>query len=1295
MKTHTWKKLGIILGILALVLIIIGIVTPMLLDLNRYHGFIVSEVEKAVGGKVKLGRISWGIAHRIWLEVDGFSIIDASAFPGEVKLTRIYTSVSIPQLLTKRVVVKNLQLESSEVKFRLESETKNTGPPTDSPKSAGVHLPVEIEIQQLAVAVKRLELEDALSLPGQTLVHVFSNVVLKATNIAPEKVMTFNIAFQDKSPSGLGALKAQGTVRGLTKTLSLENPDLKLKAILEELHVDAIKPYLKNSRLKNQLSGSISMEVNYEGDLGQNLRAQGAIDFSKLTYSNPSLWDTALPGRNTTVTFQINLDPQNLTAEKIALKLGTLSLDARGVLHSWNKEPVIKNAEFSSDLPLVDLIPLIPWKQIGKNAGVIRPILEEGGRIALNKLILPEISLSKLPATVFDLVSGIEMTAQVSGVSIQPTPIIPKIQNIEGTVQLANGIAQVQGLTARIASVDLPPISAKITNLLEKPKIDANINGRIKLDAIADEKFQKLLENIGLEKVGGAADFDLTVELETARPADFQLQGDIGLKDFRIKTVYTPAVLHGLNAKVDIKPAVVNISQASAIVTLPAAATSADDHFRLDIQGHVDDWRSKPSITLQNLKTSQISLPLLALMVPWEKLGQSVKPVKEILDAGGFIAIEALSLPAIDLSKLPKDLKHLLPRVKFATSLTDITVPRSLSPIKIEGITGRVNLEKNVLVAENIHSRLGPIALPTLNIHITDIATEPKGTIRVKGPLQVAVAGNAQIEKLLMQHGLKRLTGSADVDMRADFDQRRPKDWTANGSLVLKGVRAETHPANVVLENLEGSVKFNRKKVFNITAQDLSAQINQASVKMSGKFINVGAPNMLIATKAYAKQLDLSHLAEFIPTLKDLKLSGKLDMNLDVHVPYATPFKSRLTGTLTTGNVGFQMVTADLAVENGNSQIVLDGDSANIKAMTLHVNDQKLTVSGQVSNPVEPKVKMLVTTPDLNLDRLLPPDKAAKPSSTPSKGEEDQSAKKSATDKKTGKAELPPMARKLTADLQVKAGRGQYKGMQFEKLNLNLLYKRGVIESYDVNLDIDKGHIATKGSADLRDLDHIRFALNPNISALPLEKVTPAFGIDNFPLNGPLTLKGQLRGRTGSTREILGSLNGEVGATLGPGNLHKVGTAGTFIAKLSSMAHISSLFSGRLFKDLSNQGIPFETITAQTSFDKGTLNLNKLHFSSDAMTVDGQGTIDLINQNLNMEALLVPLVTVDKVLNYVPIVEEAVEDVTKIQINVEGPLEHPKIHTAEAREIGKGIETEVTKPKTILKDIGKGLKKIF
>ena len=107
------------------------------------------------------------------------------------------------------------------------------------------------------------------------------------------------------------------------------------------------------------------------------------------------------------------------------------------------------------------------------------------------------------------------------------------------------------------------------------------------------------------------------------------------------------------------------------------------------------------------------------------------------------------------------------------------------------------------------------------------------------------------------------------------------------------------------------------------------------------------------------------------------------------------------------------------------------------------------------------------------------------------------------------------------------------------------------------------------------------------------------------------------------------------------------------------------------------------------------MNLNQLHFVSDAMTVDSQGTIDLINQNLNIEALLVPLVIVDKALNYVPIIGKAVGDLTKIQIDVEGPLGDPKVYIAKAKEIRKRIETEVKKPKPKFENIRKSLKKIF
>ncbi len=1268
---------------------------PKLLDPNRYHGLIVSEIETAVGGKVTLGRMSWGITHRIWVEIDGLSIVGASAIPGDVELTRIHGGLSIPQLLFRKLVFNDVRLESSETRFRLEPTIEETGSSGGGTESADAPLPFEIEIQKLVVAINRLEVDDALSLPGQKQTHVFGDVELTATDLAPGRVMAFDLSLQGKSPSGLGALKARGTFSGLSKALTLDDPNLKLKATLSTLHIDAIKPYLTGIPPHTRLGGTISTTVNYQGDLGPNMRAQGVIDLTQLTYSDPELWDSALPGRETTVTYQIILDPNALTAESINVTLGKLSLDARGVLHSWKKDPVIQGAELSSSLPLDDVAHLIPWQRMGKNADTLRATLDKGGQVSIRKLTLPDLSFSRFPSTVAELVPKIEIAADLVGVSVQPTPDMPEIQNVEGTAHLANGIVEIRGLKGRIASVDLPPISGKIVNLLGELRIEAKISGPLALDAGADEEFRSLLENIGLDRVVGAADLDLSIGLDTTKPEDFQLQGKVGLKDFLVKSSYTPALVTGLNAEVVIDPALVTVSRASAIVGLSHSATSQDDHFKVDIQGQIDDWRGEPTVALQNFKTSRVSLPLMASMIPWKELGQSAALIKEILVAGGDISIDASSFPAVELSMLSKDPKHLLPRLNLSASLIGLTVPRGLSPTRIEGITGRVDLENDVLVAENLNYKIGPFALPVLNIRATGITDQLKLSLRAKGPLEVAADGEKEIEKLLLKHGLKHLSVSGTIDMSAEFDQHKPEQWTADGSLVLHAAHLQTRPAAVTVDDVKGKLSFSRAKNMNLTAQNVSARINRAPIRLSGSVLGIGSPGLLVSGTLFTRRLDLSHLAELLPELKSMKPAGIVDMDVELHVPFSAPKETRLKGTLTARDGGFRVTSSNLEVAKGNLNLQLVGNRANIEAMTMQINDQEIALSGHVANPQEPRVEISVTSPNLNLDRLLSFDEATKSSMTASKSEDNQGIEKSATDKKSGKEELPPMAKKLTADLHVKADRGQYKGLQFEQLKMDVSYKRGVVERYEITAKVDEGQVATKGSADLRNLDRIGFTANPNISALPLDVVAPILGIDNLPIIGPLTLRGPLRGHTGSTKDMLESLDGTLIASLGPGILNNAGKAGDIIAKLSAMASIESLFSGRLFKDLTNQGIPFETLNATASFGKGTLSLNNLHFSSDAMTVDGHGRIDLLKEVMKIEVILVPLATIDKALEFVPIVGKELEDVTKVHIDVVGPLDDPEIHTAEVKSISKDIESEIRKPMTILEDVGKELKEIF
>lgn len=448
---------------------------------------------------------------------------------------------------------------------------------------------------------------------------------------------------------------------------------------------------------------------------------------------------------------------------------------------------------------------------------------------------------------------------------------------------------------------------------------------------------------------------------------------------------------------------------------------------------------------------------------------------------------------------------------------------------------------------------------------------------------------------------------------------------------------------------------------------------------------------MLIETKVHAKQLNLSDLAGFIPSLKALKPSGNVDLDVDVHIPFATPAESRLTGTLATQNVGLHVAATGLSVENGNIQMVLAGNSATAKAMTLRINDQQLAVSGKLSNPVTPNAKILITSPDLNLDRLLPQNEDKHPLP---KGPKAQ-AEKPAMNVESTKRKLPPLARKLTADLQIKAEQGRYRGLPFKKLNLNLRYNRGVIEHYALDFGVGQGRVNTKGTADLRDLDRIPFSVDPKLTALHLETIAPVLGMEKPPFTGPLSLTGRLQGRTGSRQELLTSLFGNMKIEMGPGRVTDAGLTGDLILKIFSMTSIRGLLSGSIVDDLRDQGISFRTIKTQNTIKNGILAVNGFEFISDDMMMNAHGNNNLIDEDLDLVIKLEPLRSVGKAIGRIPLLGKAAEDLTEIYLKIKGPYENPEIRPATITEIDEAVKSVVKAPETVIKKVEKGLMKIF
>ena len=103
MKPLRIKTIVITLAVIAAMIGAVAIVIPRMLDLNRYHELIVSEVKKSLGGEVRLGHIRWKIIEDIRVEIHGFSIEGASAFPMDFEIPHLSAQISIIPLFSKNV----------------------------------------------------------------------------------------------------------------------------------------------------------------------------------------------------------------------------------------------------------------------------------------------------------------------------------------------------------------------------------------------------------------------------------------------------------------------------------------------------------------------------------------------------------------------------------------------------------------------------------------------------------------------------------------------------------------------------------------------------------------------------------------------------------------------------------------------------------------------------------------------------------------------------------------------------------------------------------------------------------------------------------------------------------------------------------------------------------------------------------------------------------------------------------------------------------------------------------------
>jgi AsmA-like C-terminal region/AsmA family len=1199
MKTGKKKRGLAALLLLAIILVSAAFILPKFFDLNQYSGLIVSALEDATQAEVDIGHITWGLSRGFWLKTDTFSITGPSNFPADLHLTNIHARLAVLPLLSRKIEISELTLDGPAVVLKLEPDESVVSHDKLSKDSGDERLggvfPFDISVKKMSIQNGRIRIEDGVGLPGQRVVHTFNAVKIDIRDMSPGKEINFHLSLEGEDATELSSLKAQGSFKGLTDTFIITDPEIKLNIRISSLNAEIFNPYIGKRFPGKKLGGHVSLEMDYEGDLLQQYAVEGSADLTGIRYQDPYFGEVILPGGETIISCQAAVDPDDIRVKALKIRRGNNTVNGNALVKNWHEHPVMHDILVSSTLLPEGLLPLLPWSRLDRFADKIRPVLEAGGKVEIEKLTMGPIGLTEPFPSLSDFLSGLGLTANISDISIPPMSGIPELKLVSGNLSLDRGVADIENLQIRVAAVN------------------------------------------------------------------------------------STVLFEGLNARVIINPDTINIAEFSTGVLIPETTHTRGGRFSIRVAGHLKNWQKEPVGMIQSLSTSSIPLGPVVSIIPWEQLGDKADPVKKVLLAGGSLKVNSCSLPEINLKKPPKDIKPLISKITADIHFADIEIqPRQGLP-KFEGISGNMVLDKGVLNIVDARGRMGLFTFPFIHLQAQGFSDNLAVTANFKGSLKVVETDNVAIKPFLMKKGFKSVTGAAGIDMNFKYVQKQPEEWGAKGSLILDGVNAESHPAGVLLSNLTGKLFFSRAQTTEISVEDLSGKINRASVKLSGKLINGRTPAMVLSGKADIQRLDLAEFNSLLPFLDYLKLVGKLDTDLDFKIPFANPADTKIVGRLETDRLGFHLPDSNIKVKDTDVAMGFGNDRVQLEKMDLNINDQLFHLEGGAAGPAAPKINLRVHASELDVDQLLAGDRQPAKDKKPAEPSPKQT-------RDIPERSLPSWVDNLTADLQMTLDRGTYRDQPFTDLKFGAHYVKGIFQHYDASFFLANGKVMTTGSADLRNLKKIRVTMNPDIRNVQVGQLSPLFKVEKMPLDGPLFITGHLEGEAGNTQVLLSSLKGSLKADVGAGQIADAKHLGKIGIKILSFVNLKGFFSGALMNKMKNQGIPFTAITSQATFSKGTMNLDKYVFISDALNGSSQGAVDFLDNKIALQVVLDPLQTVDKILGLVPLLGKQAQKLTGVHLLVEGALDDPKVRTALTRGVTDAVKGTLGIPGTFFKD---------
>lgn len=274
-----------------------------------------------------------------------------------------------------------------------------------------------------------------------------------------------------------------------------------------------------------------------------------------------------------------------------------------------------------------------------------------------------------------------------------------------------------------------------------------------------------------------------------------------------------------------------------------------------------------------------------------------------------------------------------------------------------------------------------------------------------------------------------------------------------------------------------------------------------------------------------------------------------------------------------------------------------------LNQLDLKANDSALTGQASVMLSDTPQWVINLQFDTLNLENLLTAQAAAAQGDVAQQGQS-QPKPRPVISTNLDQPDYNGL-RGFDADIMLKANRVHWRGMDFTHVSSQMTNKNGLLTISDLSGEMGQGRLSLPGTLDVRKAE-ARTAFQPRLENVEIGTILKAFNYP-IPLTGSLTLAGDFSG---------GKIDAEAFRRNWQGQAH-VEMSNTRMEGLNFQQLVQQAVersSNVKVKDNFENATRLNRFVSELSLDNGQLSLESMQGESPMLSLEGDGTMDLVKE---------------------------------------------------------------------------------